>query len=177
MVIYFLRHASAGQHLANPKKDEKRPLDKDGIDQCGIVGRALTALDVQVDVIISSPLKRAAQTASLVGNELSYEGKLQFDDALRPGSTFADFRRMLEKYARQESIMVVGHNPNLSEFLGRIISEAGCEAGIDLRKGAVSKVEMARNSALLHWCLTPKVLRTLYSAAVAESSRPKSSRK
>jgi phosphohistidine phosphatase len=176
MVIYFLRHASAGQHLANPKKDEKRPLDKDGIDQCGMVGRALTALDVQVDVIISSPLKRAAQTASLVGNELSYEGKLQFDDALRPASTFADFRRMLEKYARQESIMVVGHNPNLSEFLGRIISEAGCEAGIDLRKGAVAKVEMARNSAVLQWCLTPKVLRTLYSAA-AESSRPKTSRK
>jgi phosphohistidine phosphatase len=177
MVIYFLRHASAGQHLANPKKDEKRPLDKDGIDQCGIVGRALTALDVQVDVIISSPLKRAAQTASLVGNELSYEGKLQFDDALRPGSTFADFRRMMEKYARQESIMLVGHNPNLSEFLGRVICEAGCEAGIDLRKGAVAKVEMARNSALLQWCLTPKVLRTLYSAAAAESSRPKSSRK
>jgi phosphohistidine phosphatase len=177
MVIYFLRHASAGQRMANSKKDEKRPLDKDGIEQCGIVGRALAALDVQVDAIISSPLKRAAQTASLVGNELSYEGRLQFEDALRPGSTFADFRRMLEKYAKQEEIMVVGHNPNLSEFLGRIISETGCEARSDLRKGAVAKVDMARNSASLQWCLTPKILRALYAAAAAESSRPKSSRK
>jgi phosphohistidine phosphatase len=177
MVIYFLRHASAGQRVANPMKDEKRPLDKDGIEQCGVVGRALSALDVQVDAIISSPLKRAAQTASLVGNELSYEGKLQFDDALRPGATFADFRRMLEKYANQEEIMVVGHNPNLSEFLGRIICEAGCEAGADLRKGAVAKVDMGRNSATLQWCLTPKILRTLYAAAAAESSRPKTSRK
>jgi len=177
MIIYFLRHASAGQRLVNPKKDEKRPLDKDGIEQCGIVGRALTALDVQVDTIISSPLKRAAQTASLVGNELSYEGKLQLDSALSPGATFADFRRMLEKYANQEAVMVVGHNPNLSEFLGRIVSEAGCEAGVDLRKGAVAKVDMGRNSATLQWCLTPKVLRALYAAAAAESSRPKSSRK
>src|SRR5262249_43712349 len=57
MIIYFLRHASAGQHLANPKKDEKRGLDKDGIEQCGYVGRALAALAVQVDVVISMPLK------------------------------------------------------------------------------------------------------------------------
>ena len=177
MIIYFLRHASAGQRVANPKKDEKRPLDKDGIEQCGIVGRTLSALDVQVDTIISSPLKRAAQTASLVGNELSYEGKLQFEDSLRPGASFADFRRMLEKYARQEEMMVVGHNPNLSEFLGRIISEAGCEARTDLRKGAVAKVDMGRNSASLQWCLTPKLLRTIYAAAATESSRPKSSRK
>ena len=104
--------------MSNLKRDEKRALDKEGIEQCGMVGRALAALDVQVDMIISSPLKRATQTASLVGNELSYEGKLQLEDALRPGATYADFRRLLEKYAKQESIMVVGHNPNLSEFLG-----------------------------------------------------------
>jgi len=177
MIIYFLRHASAGQRVANPQKDEKRALDKDGIEQCGMVGRALAALDVQVECIVSSPLKRAAQTASLVGNELSYEGKIQFDEALRPGATFADFRRMLEKYARQEAIMVVGHNPNLSEFLGRIISEAGCEAGTELKKGAVAKVETSRNSGILQWDLTPKVIRTLYEAAAAESSRPKISRK
>jgi len=176
MIIYFLRHANAGVSFANPRKDEKRALDKAGIEQCGYVGRALAALDVHVDVIISSPLKRAAQTASLVGNELSYEGKLQLEDALRPSAIFADFRRLLDKYSRYEAIMVVGHNPNLSEFLGRSISESGCEAALDLKKGAIAKVEMGRNTATLHWCLTPKVVRTLYSAAT-ESSRPKVSRK
>jgi|SRR5579872_58939 phosphohistidine phosphatase len=176
MIVYFLRHASAGESVLNPKKDEKRGLDKDGIEQCGYVGRALTAIDAQVDVIISSPLKRATQTASLVGNEMGYEGKLQIDAGLRPGSNFADFRRLLEKYANQESIMVVGHNPNLSQFLGTVISESGCEASVDLKKGAVARVEMRRNSGTLQWCLTPKALRNLYSAAV-ESSRPKTSRK
>jgi phosphohistidine phosphatase len=176
MIIYFLRHASAGEPFANLKKDEKRALDKDGIEQCGMVGRTLAALDVQVDMIISSPLKRSAQTASLVGNELSYEGKLLFENALRPGATYIDFRRMVEKYARQESIMVVGHNPNLSEFLGRVVSEPGCEANIELKKGAVAKVDLGRNSAVLQWCITPRVLRGIYAAA-AESSRPKTSRK
>src|SRR5438552_1749878 len=176
MIIYFLRHASAGENLANPRKDEKRALDKEGIEQCGYVGRALTALEVQVDVIVSSPLKRATQTASLVGNELGHEGKLQIDAGLRPGAGLADFRKLLEKYSRQEAIMVVGHNPNLSQFLGAVISDSGCEASLELKKGAVAKVEMRRSSGTLQWCLTPKMVRALYDTAV-ESSRPRTSRK
>ena len=176
MIVYFLRHANAGERMLSPKKDEKRGLDKEGIEQCGYVGRALAALDVQVDAIISSPLKRSTQTASLVGNEMGFEGKLQIEPALRPQATFAEFRKLLDKYARHEAIMVVGHNPSLSEFLGRIISATGCEAATDLRKGAVARVDLRRSSGSLSWCLTPKVLRMLYAAA-AESSRPKSSRK
>jgi phosphohistidine phosphatase len=176
MIVYFLRHANAGERLVNLKKDEKRALDETGVEQCGYMGRALAAIDVHVDMIISSPLKRAAQTASLVGNELSYEGKLQFEDALRPGASFADFHKMLDKYKRYENIMVVGHNPNLSEFAGRSISETGCEAAVELKKGAVAKVELSRNSAALQWCLIPKIVRSLYAAAT-ESSRPKISRK
>jgi len=176
MIMYFLRHANAGERVNNPKKDEKRALDEAGIEQCGVVGRALAALDVQVDVMISSPLKRAAQTASLVGNELSYEGKLQFDAGLRPAASFADFRKLIDKYAKYEAVMVVGHNPNLGEFLGRIISDGACEAAVELKKGAVARVEVGRNSAFVQWLLTPKLLRTLQASA-AESSRPKSSRK
>ena len=176
MIIYFLRHASAGERVSNPKKDERRALDPVGIQQCGYVGRALNALDVQVSLIISSPLKRATQTASLVGNELGYEGKLIIEDGLRPGASFADFRKMVDKYARHEAIMVVGHNPNLSEFVGRAVSENGCEARVELKKAGVVKIETQRNSAELQWCLPPKIVRTLHESA-AESSRPKTSRK
>jgi len=176
MILYFLRHASAGVHVPNPKRDEKRALDKEGIEQCGYVGRALNALQVQVDTIISSPLKRCTQTAALVGNELGYEGKLLMDAGLRPEAGLADFRKLLDKYARQEAIMVVGHNPNLSQFLGSVISDSGCEASLELKKGSVAKVEMRRTSGTLQWCLTPKIVRMLYDTAV-ESSRPKTSRK
>jgi phosphohistidine phosphatase len=176
MILYFLRHASAGEHFASPKKDEKRALDKEGIEQCGYIGRALVALDVHVDCIISSPLKRCTQTASLVGNELGYEGKMQLDNGLRPEASLGDFRKLLEKHARQEAVMVVGHNPNLSQFLGSMISDSACEASLELKKGAVAKVEMRRSSGTLQWCVTPKILRALYDTAV-ESSRPKISRK
>ena len=176
MIVYFLRHASAGQHVTDPKKDEKRPLDKEGIEQCGHIGRALAAMDTQVDVVISSPLKRATQTASLVANELGHEGKLQIEDGLRPGATFADFSKLLAKYQRYESVMVVGHNPNLSEFLSRLISGGTGRGAVDLKKGAVARVETSRQSGVLQWCVTPKFVRVIYASA-AESVRPKSSRK
>jgi phosphohistidine phosphatase len=179
MIIYFVRHASAGQGVSNPKKDEKRPLDPDGIEQCGIIGRALAAIDAQPDVIISSPLKRATQTASLIGNELGYEGKLQLDPALKPEASFADFRRMLEKYSRYEAVMVVGHNPSITEFLARMIVKSGSEALVDFKKGAVARAETVRHAARLNWFFTPKMAREIQAAAAAaaEKSRPKTSRK
>ena len=73
--------------------------------------------------------------------------------------------------------MVVGHNPNLSEFLGRSTSrENGCEADTELKKGAVARIETTRNSGTLNWCLTPEILRSLYVAAT-ESPGPKTSAK
>jgi phosphohistidine phosphatase SixA len=78
MIIYFVRHASAGQKKATPKKDEKRPLDAEGVHQCTQMGRILSAMEVTVDAVISSPLKRATQTAALVANEIGYEGKLHW---------------------------------------------------------------------------------------------------
>src|SRR5215813_1027519 len=179
MIIYFVRHASAGQHTLNPKKDEKRPLDADGIEQCGFVGRALAAINVQPEVIISSPLKRATQTASLIGNELGYEGKLQLEPALKPDASFAEFRRMLEKYSRYEAIMLVGHNPSITEFLARMIVKSGSQALVDFKKGAVARVETVRHAATLNWFFTPKMARAIQTAAAAAAnkSQPKTSRK
>ena len=99
MIIYFLRHANAGQSLMNPKKDEKRALDPAGVEQCGYVGRALAALEVHPDAMISSPLKRATQTASLVGTEMGYEGKLVLEDALRHGGQGLKTRKVRRRKA------------------------------------------------------------------------------
>ena len=179
MIIYFVRHASAGERVSNPKKDEKRPLDADGIEQCGYIGRALAALNAQPDVVISSPLKRATKTASLVGNELGFEGKLQLESALRPEASFADFRRMLDKYSKHEAVMVVGHNPSITDFLARMIAQSGCEARVDFKKGAVARAETDRRAATLNWFLTPKIAREIQIAAAADAkkSRPSTPRK
>jgi phosphohistidine phosphatase len=178
MIAYFLRHASAGQHKSNPDKDERRPLDKDGIRQGHDVGRALAALDVQLDAVLSSPLKRATQTAALVANEIGYEGKLEIVDALRPEAAFSAFQALLRKHETQDAILVVGHNPSLSEILSLLVSAGTNKDAVELRKGAVAKVEvLGKRAATLQWCLTPKVVRVLYDVSSALNSAEKRRRK
>lgn len=176
MLLYFLRHASAGKTMLNPRKDERRPLDEEGILQARYVGRMLANLDVLVDQIISSPLKRARQTASLVANELAFEGPVQIDDALRPGAEFEQFQAMLARYKKYDAVMVVGHNPSFTEFLSKSISAGDGTPQFDFKKGAVARVEMNGRSGILQWLVTPKIARTLQTS-LKSSSRPKTSRK
>lgn len=159
MIVYLLRHASAGTHKADPAKDDKRPLDEEGIAQCAAIGHALAALELHLDAILSSPLKRATQTASLVANELGWEGKLELTDAMLPEASFTQFRQLLRAHDDKDAIMVVGHNPSISEFLGRLIVPGAASAAIDVKKGAVAKVESRGKAWELHWLLTPKVAR------------------
>ena len=163
MIIYFLRHASAGESLDDPKKDEARGVDKEGIRQCTYVGKALAALNVSVDVIATSPFLTSvpADTDALSRVPL--------------GNTFTQFIDMIEKYRHFEAIMIVGHNPSETIFLARTISPSG-KARIDFKKGAVAKVVAQSQGAQLHWMLTPKVARTLYETS-AERVRPKTKRK
>jgi phosphohistidine phosphatase len=176
MLLYFLRHASAGKTMLNPKKDERRPLDEEGILQSRYVGRLLANLDVQVDQIISSPLKRARQTASLVANELAFETAVQIDDALRPEAEFEHFQAMLARYKKYDAVMVVGHNPSFTEFLNKTVSVSSGAAQIEFKKGAVAKVELNGRAGTLQWLVTPKIARTL-QVSLKSSSRPKTSRK
>jgi phosphohistidine phosphatase len=170
MIVYFVRHASAGQGKADPQKDAKRPLDKDGIRQANEMGRALAALDVQVEAVITSPLKRATQTASLVANELGHESKLEYADALHKQATWPKFQELLRAHGNQDAIMVVGHNPSLSEFLSLLISGGASKTAVELRKGAAAKVEITgKRSATLSWCLTPKTVRAAYESGGSKS--------
>jgi phosphohistidine phosphatase len=176
MFLYFFRHASAGKTMLNPKKDERRPLDEDGILQARYVGRLLANLVVLVDLNISSPLKRARQSASLVANELAFEGAVQLDDALRPEAKFEQFRAMLARYKKYDAVMVVGHNPSFTEFLSKTVSSASGATQIDFKKGSVARVEMNGRAGTLNWLVTPKIARTLQTS-LKSSSRPKTSRK
>jgi phosphohistidine phosphatase len=175
MNLYLMRHADAGLPRGNPALDAKRALIKDGKEQCMLMGRLLGTLKVQVDVIVSSPLKRALQTAQFVGTELGYDAKVEIHPALAPGASYADFQQMLATYADREDVLVVGHNPNLFQFLGRVITGNG-GAGVRMRKGSVARIDMDKHPPLLQWLIDPRMARSIY-ANVAKSSRPKTSRK
>jgi phosphohistidine phosphatase len=175
MILYLMRHANAGLRRENPTLDAKRGLVKEGKDQCMLMARVLSALKVQVDVIVSSPLKRALQTAQFVGTELGYESKVEVSKALAPGADFSAFQDMLAKYANREGVLVVGHNPNLYQFLGRLVTGNGA-ATIRLRKGSIARVRLDRRPPILQWLIDPRTASSIY-ASVQKSSRPKTSRK
>jgi phosphohistidine phosphatase len=176
MIVYLFRHASAGQHVASPGKDEKRPLDDKGKKQAQEMGRALTALGVELDVIISSPLTRALQTAELAAIEFKHKDKIVSDDAMRPDASYDQFQDLLSRYRKNEAIMVVGHDPSITGFVTRLLTGSGARDCIEFKKGAVVKLEVDGGSGKLQWMVTPKLAKDL-QATSAKSSRPKTLRK
>src|ERR1700683_2511265 len=124
MNLSILRHASAGVRRPNPTLDRKRPLDKDGKRHCLQLAHILNAMDLQFDLIVSSPLKRALQTASFVGTEMGYEARIVPSAALAPDASFTQFQKLLQESADYENLLVVGHNPNLTGFLASLLTPA-----------------------------------------------------
>ncbi len=168
MNIYILRHASAGTRRANPVIDVKRPLDKEGKSQCLLVGSYLNALKVHFDLVASSPLKRALQTASLVGTEIGFDGAIQRTDALKPDAMTAAFHSFVNELQGHENVLLVGHNPNLPQFLAALIMNGSATPGrtaIRLRKGAIARVDLTRRPGMLHWLVDPRILRGVYGSA------------
>src|SRR5882672_11963639 len=99
MNLYLMRHANAGLPRENTTLDNKRGLIKEGKEQCMLMARVLSALKVQIDVIVASPLKRAMQTAQFVGTELGYDAKVLIDPSLAMDGDYGDFIALVAKYA------------------------------------------------------------------------------
>lgn len=180
MNLHLLRHASAGTRRPNPLLDAKRPLDKDGKQLCMQLAQVLNAMNVQFDLVVSSSLKRSLQTAALVGTEMGYESNILISKALAPEGTLSDFYKLIDTCGGYENVLVVGHNPNLTTFLGSLIvpsnGEQGRPAALRLRKGSIARVNCERRPASLQWLLDPRVVRALYTSS-AKSSRRKTPKK
>ncbi len=171
MNLYILRHASAGTRRANPVVDIKRPIDKEGKAQCLLIGSYLNALKIHFDLVASSPLKRALQTASLVGTEVGYDSTIQVTPALAPEASTAAFQTFINELQNQENVLLVGHNPNLPQFLATLIMNGNATPGrtaIRMRKGAVARVDLTRRPGVLHWLVDPRILRGVYGNATKD---------
>ncbi|HWB33152.1 MAG TPA: histidine phosphatase family protein [Acidobacteriaceae bacterium] len=187
MNLYILRHASAGVKRPNPILDRKRPLDKDGKRHCLQLAHVLNAMNLHFDLIVSSPLKRAMQTASFVGTEMGYEAPVMAAASLAPDATFTQFQKLLHECSGYEDILFVGHNPNLTGFVASLLMPASIRPSmgadgrssfvpVRLRKGSIARINLARGPATLQWLLDPRTVRALYATSTAKS-RPKTSRK
>ena len=180
MNLFLLRHASAGLRRLNPLLDSKRPLDKEGKQHCLQLAHVLNALKINFDLVISSPLKRSLQTAQLVATETGYETPILLSTALSPAANFADFQKLVQDHSDRENLLVVGHSPNIQQFLGSILASPASEGKsipqLRMRKGTIARVAISKGPATLQGLWDPRVIRTLYATST-KSSRRKTAKK
>lgn len=156
MKIFFLRHGIA-QDAVGGLSDRDRALTDEGREQMQRSARGMQRLGVKPDVILSSPLIRARQTAEIVAEALG--SRLEIVGELQPGCLLEDLQRAL-RHHHADTVMVVGHQPDLAAMAARLINAD--ERGILLKKGGMIRVEIdgkpQAGRGRLFALFTPKML-------------------
>jgi len=159
MELYILRHGIAAEK-GDPKypKDEDRPLTEEGQKKTLKVARRMKELGLSFDLILSSPLARARQTAEIAASVLGCKSKLKFTVHLAPEG---NKKALLRDIDQRGSVLLVGHEPYLSELISILLS-GGPGLRIELKKGGLCKLAVNRlrygRCATLEWLATPKLV-------------------
>jgi len=150
MYLYFLRHGEADWPDWK-KPDDERPLTKNGKTEMGEVAAFLKRIKAKPDLIVTSPLPRASQTAEIAADRLKI--KCREDKLLEPGFNRPDLERLLQKYP-EENLMIVGHEPDFSEVIAELTG-----ASLKLSKAGIALVDLNRSSrgGRLLWLIPPKI--------------------
>ena len=160
--LYLIRHGLAEERGNAWPDDGKRPLTEEGMDSMRKEARGLARLGVVLDVVLSSPLVRARQTADLVAGGLEPRPPIVNVESLTPEGSYAAVVADLEKHARKKRIALVGHEPAIGELAARLI---GSRHSFEFKKGAVCRIDVAAippsGPGNLRWLLTPKVLKAV----------------
>jgi phosphohistidine phosphatase len=166
MELYIIRHAIAQQlGRKNDFLDEKRALTSEGRASMREAARGLRKLGVEFDLVLTSPLARAVETAEIIAHALGLDKKeIEQTDALAPGASPDEVFAEIKKRAGTESIALVGHEPDLGNLISRIV--LGSEGlAVQLKKGSACLIEVVETVPTIRgklvWLLTPKQLRQL----------------
>ena len=151
--IILLRHGIA-EDRDGSKPDVQRELTEDGHRRMKEIARGLAELFPKVETIVSSPLRRAAQTAEWISR--AYDLPVETSDALAPDSDEKRFRKLLDGVTARRAIFV-GHEPTLSAFM---LALSGMNGDIELKKGGCYGVRIGPDGAAhLEWMLPPRAMR------------------
>jgi phosphohistidine phosphatase len=161
--LYLIRHAIAAERGPNYPDDRERPLTSEGIARFKQAVEGLKQLEVSVDLVLTSPLVRAAHTAELLVAGLGTKPRTEQLDALAPGGRLTTVLEAIGTFAkRYRRIALVGHQPDLGELAAKLLRSRG---EIEFKKGAVCCIEldgaMPNGPGVLRWLMPPKALRKL----------------
>lgn len=161
MRLLIIRHAVAVPRGAPDMEDDERPLTAKGRKRFRAAARGLAAVLERPDALLSSPLPRARQTADIAAKAW---GKVSVTETpALAGGTFENLAVALAAYGPKDTVAVVGHEPDLSELLARLLGTPHADR-LTFRKGGAALVNVPgplQEGGTLVWFVTPRLLRAL----------------
>lgn len=162
MNLYIVRHAIAVQRgTPGYEDDSQRPLTDEGRKKMKKIVKGIHQLDIELDVILSSPYVRARDTAKILANEFEMKDKIAFSDNLIPPGNFENLIREIHEKYDVNNLALVGHEPMLSSLISWLAT-GNTDMRITLKKGGVSYLSADNlfqdGRASLEWLLTPALI-------------------
>lgn len=160
--LYLLRHGVAVSPGTPDLPDDDRPLTDKGERKMRQIAQGLRRLDLTLNRIVTSPLPRARRTAEIVADRLRLSDHLDEADVLRAGNSANAIREWLDTQS-DDRLMIVGHNPALSELVSLLIAGSPGAAPISLRKGGIAALSSSPtgDGYRLDWLARPRLIRRL----------------
>lgn len=165
MELFVIRHAIAEPlGKTNEFSDEKRALTSEGRNRMREVVKGLVKFGVEFDLILTSPLTRAMETAEIVANASGLTKKeIKVSGNLMPGASVDKLFAEIKGLVGIEAIALIGHQPDLGGLISRVIQRKSAELSIQLKKGSVCCLNVTETVPTLRgdmvWLLTPRQLR------------------
>ncbi|MBI3784449.1 MAG: phosphohistidine phosphatase SixA [Deltaproteobacteria bacterium] len=160
--IFVVRHGIAAAR-SNAGRDAQRGLTSAGKRNMRIIASSLGRLRVVPDVILTSPFKRAEQTAAILAGALVDSGSYEILDALAPGHTAGDIVKALYGHRDKPRLMLVGHEPGVSQLVSYLLTRSTDALELRFKKGGIAAIEVplltANSTGVLLWFATPRQLR------------------
>ncbi len=161
MRVLIVRHAIALARGTPDVEDAERPLTPRGRRRFEPAARGLARLVGRPDVLLSSPWRRARQTAEILARACG--GPSVTDEPALAGQAPGKVEAALQSHRTRRLVALVGHEPYLSALLAHALG-SGETAGLEFRKGGAALLEAPGGrlrGARLLWFLPPRLLRRL----------------
>jgi len=156
--LYLLRHGVAEEGNAHIP-DAERALTNEGRRKLRQALESAYAAGLAPSLILTSPLKRAVQTAEIAKDVLKYKNQLFRTKALAPGATVEQVWDEVRVHRDERSLLLVGHNPLFSELSGYLLGSNDLQ--VDFKKGAILRIDVEHfpptPKGILRWYLTAKL--------------------
>jgi len=158
MEIYLLRHAIA-EDAGPGQPDSERALTPEGREKLRRVLKRARAAGVAPSVILSSPYRRAMETASMAAEALEYRGKVVETRALVPDAPPPDAWEEIRARHQESAILLASHEPLMSSLAAFLLGSPALQ--VDMKKAALARIDCDRFGreprGILKWMITPSV--------------------